>query len=333
MNFRDEAKTSEPLHMRLSGKSFARCLLPGFFLAATLSLTAQAQEGKAEADSSPPAYSREGADNCLRCHKEGGTYPEVVEIFKTPHGSRSDPHSPFASAQCETCHGPAGDHMRRPRSEKPPVRFGQNAETPVKDQNQVCLGCHNDGGRMGWFGSVHQDQEVACASCHRIHAEHDPVASPDTQQQVCFTCHPRTRAQTFLASAHPLRFGQMSCTDCHDPHNGHNDYQLVQTSINDTCYTCHAEKRGPFVWEHAPVSEDCTLCHEPHGSNHAAMLKQRPPLLCQQCHMPAGHPSVAYTSESGEQSFESRFLLGSSCINCHAEVHGSNHPSGVKLSR
>jgi predicted CXXCH cytochrome family protein len=88
-----------------------------------------------------------------------------------------------------------------------------------------------------------------------------------------------------------------------------------------------------MLWEHAPVAEDCSNCHDAHGSNHAAMLKQRSPLLCQQCHMPSGHPSLAYGPESIEDDYRSRFLLGSSCSNCHTQVHGSNHPSGVSLTR
>jgi DmsE family decaheme c-type cytochrome len=108
---------------------------------------------------------------------------------------------------------------------------------------------------------------------------------------------------------------------------------LQEASVNETCYSCHAEKRGPFLWEHAPASEDCTLCHRPHGSNHLAMLVKRPPLLCQQCHSPAGHPSVAYTPDQAENEFNNRFMLARACLNCHSEVHGSNHPSGVTLHR
>jgi len=46
----------------------------------------------------------------------------------------------------------------------------------------------------------------------------------------------------------------------------------------------HAERRGPFLWSHQPVQEDCTTCHTPHGSNNPALLKARTPWLCQQCH-------------------------------------------------
>jgi DmsE family decaheme c-type cytochrome len=174
---------------------------------------------------------------------------------------------------------------------------------------------------------------VTCVGCHEVHAEKNPVLDKLAQQEKCFACHQRERSQTFKNSSHPLRFGEMACSDCHNPHAVNNDFMLVQANVNDTCYLCHAEKRGPFLWEHAPVSEDCTLCHNAHGSNHAALLKQRSPLLCQQCHSSSGHPSTAYTSDMTEDNFQQRFLLGRSCSNCHAQVHGSNHPSGVLLTR
>jgi DmsE family decaheme c-type cytochrome len=71
---------------------------------------------------------------------------------------------------------------------------------------------------------------------------------------------------------------------------------LSKPTVNQTCYSCHAEKRGPVLWEHAPVAEDCALCHSPHGSVRQALLVKTPPLLCQQCHSAAGHPSVARTA-------------------------------------
>jgi DmsE family decaheme c-type cytochrome len=107
----------------------------------------------------------------------------------------------------------------------------------------------------------------------------------------------------------------------------------VRQTVNATCEQCHAEQRGPYLWEHAPVSEDCTLCHSPHGSNHPGMLTRRAPLLCQSCHSQFGHPSVAYGPDELISGTPSRFLLAQSCLNCHSQVHGSNHPSGSKLMR
>lgn len=277
----------------------------------------------------------DGAKQCMTCHSEGKN-PAAHEVFLTPMGISGAAKSPFAegSHDCETCHGPSASHRKKQADGtrlSPAVSFAKG--TPVAPQNEVCMGCHNDGNRIHWAGSMHDEEEVACVSCHEVHAPRDPVMDKLAQQEKCFSCHPRVRAETFRASSHPLRFGEMTCADCHNPHDGGNDFLLVRSTVNDTCYTCHAEKRGPFLWEHAPVSEDCTLCHNPHGSNHEALLKQRAPLLCQQCHSPGGHPATAYTSESEDNSFQNRFLLAQSCTNCHSQVHGSNHPSGVSGTR
>ena len=260
----------------------------------------------------------------------------AMAIVGTPHAALNDPRSPFGQLQCESCHGPGKDHARSQRGGgdvQPAVSFGNQAATPATEQNSVCLGCHVSHGRLNWVGSKHEAQQVPCAACHQIHRSKDRVFDAQAQQEACFGCHEQRRADTFRSSNHPLRFGSMACSSCHDPHDGSHDSLLQEPTVNETCYRCHEEKRGPFLWEHAPASEDCTLCHRPHGSNHAAMLTKRPPLLCQQCHSPAGHPSVAYTPEEEDSAFNNRFMLARACLNCHSQVHGSNHPSGVTLHR
>jgi DmsE family decaheme c-type cytochrome len=276
-----------------------------------------------------------GADSCLPCHGEGSPRP-ATDIFLTKHASRIDPNAPFATLQCETCHGPGEDHVygqQRGQPVLPALIFGTRAETPTAEQNGVCLTCHETGGRLGWVGSAHETSEVACASCHQIHRVRDRVFESIAQQETCFECHAQRRADTLKASSHPLRFGNMNCSDCHDPHDGNNDFLLQQSTVNETCFTCHAEKQGPYLWEHAPASEDCSLCHQPHGSNHPSLLKKRSPLLCQQCHAAGVHPSLAYSSEQLEDGSRNLFILARGCLNCHSQVHGSNHPSGSTLHR
>ena len=181
---------------------------------------------------------------------------------------------------------------------------------------------------------MHQRAEVSCVACHDVHVRRDPMRDALTQNQACTTCHRRTQADIRKVSAHPLRDGQMSCTDCHAPHGARDVAGLLKRdTTNQLCFDCHADKRGPYLWEHAPVTEDCSLCHQPHGSNHRALLERSAPLLCQSCHSPSGHPSVAYTSAGLPNGAPSGFLLARSCMNCHSQVHGSNHPSGAQLNR
>ena len=288
----------------------------------------------AETIASEVPYSRKGADTCLACHDDQLT----LAIFRTKHAVPSDPRSPFGSGQlqCEACHGPGGAHAPRVRrgQERPPVvEFGSHEETEVGVQNDNCLICHNADIGFGWHGGSHDDDEVACADCHVSHAARDAVMHTSTQPDVCFNCHQLQRSETLKAFSHPFFEGKMDCSGCHSPHGATADAQLVRQTTNDTCFQCHAEKRGPYIWEHAPAAEDCALCHAPHGSNHPGMLTSRAPLLCQSCHSQSGHPSIAYDADGLATGMPSQYLLGQSCMNCHEQVHGSNHPSGSKLMR
>jgi DmsE family decaheme c-type cytochrome len=154
------------------------------------------------------------------------------------------------------------------------------------------------------------------------------LAKP-TQIETCGTCHLQKRAQQMRSSHMPLREGKMTCTSCHNPHGTVSQSLLKETSINDTCFTCHAEKRGPFLWQHAPQNESCMNCHDPHGSNHERMLKVAKPRLCQQCHNETQHPTNPY----GRDAASLKFVLGRQCLNCHVNIHGSNHPSGFAFTR
>ena len=72
--------------------------------------------------------------------------------------------------------------------------------------------------------------------------------------------------------------------------------QLRAAMVNEVCYRCHAEKRGPFLWMHAPVAMNCLNCHLPHGSVNQHMLVINMPVLCQRCHIGTRHPSEPHRS-------------------------------------
>jgi len=279
-------------------------------------------------------YSRKGADTCIACH-DGA---EIMSVFRTRHGVPTHPQSPFGAGQlqCEACHGPGGEHAGRVRrgKERPAIpHFAPKSTASVEEDNGMCLGCHQASVGFGFHAGAHPSDEVGCIDCHDIHSAADPVRHTTTQPQVCFDCHQLVRSETRKAFAHPILEGKMECTGCHTIHGDTAVTMLARANVNDTCQQCHAEKRGPYLWEHAPVSEDCGLCHSPHGSNHPAMLTKRAPLLCQSCHSPSGHPSIAHDADGLATGTPSRFLLGQSCLNCHSQVHGSNHPSGSRLMR
>jgi DmsE family decaheme c-type cytochrome len=114
------------------------------------------------------------------------------------------------------------------------------------------------------------------------------------------------------------------CSDCHNPHGSFTDKILRTASVNDTCYKCHAEKRGPFLFEHLPVRENCLNCHDPHGTVNEASLKVARPRLCFECH------SIGHSQITGINSVTT---MSRACNNCHTQVHGSNSPAGGALMR
>ena len=287
----------------------------------------------------PAATADEAIRTCTRCHDETDKHP-VLSILKSKHAVMADSRTPFGEQACVTCHGASEKHMEAPgdaaQRAAPDIVFEGDHVSPSATRNEVCLDCHMGDDRMHWAGSAHEFENVACTSCHTLHVGDDPVLATATQPEICFTCHKTKRAETKRPFSHPIEQGEMACSDCHNPHGSSGPSLLAENTVNETCYGCHAEKRGPFLWEHQPVREDCTHCHRPHGSVHPGMLKNRGPFLCQQCHLAPQHPSGAYsggglagaTLPSGAQQ-----MLGKNCLNCHSQVHGSNHPSGVRKTR
>jgi DmsE family decaheme c-type cytochrome len=322
--------------MRRSARLLALALLLPFVAFAQEPAAPAAPAAAEPAAKAEPAYSKKGADTCLGCHDDAVT----LAVFHGKHGQPADPRSPFGKGQlqCEACHGPAGDHTKRVKKgeTRPPViRFGRDSAAPVSVQNGMCLGCHEKSMASDWHTGPHDAAKVSCASCHDSHVRRDAVLSRHTQADVCYTCHVATRVQFQKPYAHPVRQGKVACSDCHAPHGSTADKQLVKATLNQTCYECHADKRGPFLWEHAPVAENCSSCHSPHGASNPGMLKSRGPVLCQSCHSQQGHPSIAYGPSGlpgGGGSPVSSLALGN-CMNCHSQVHGSNHPSGATLTR
>lgn len=271
-----------------------------------------------------------GEKECYSCHKVAkNSYRENIhgKVFATAsEGS-------LEARGCEACHGPGAAHKEVVDREEEGVPmeiegFERGEGTPA-ERSSKCLACHENDMVELWRGSMHDMAGVSCESCHDIHAPDMKVG-----MEPCFECHPQRRAQIQRSSHMPLREGLMDCYDCHNPHGGKGPHLLKAATVNESCYECHEEKRGPFVWEHAPARDNCALCHDPHGSNFDSLVKIKPPYLCQQCHMANYHPSSLYEAGNlADGSSPARQLVGKACLNCHSQVHGTNHPSGSRLTR
>ena len=293
-----------------------------------------------EADAS--GFAKGDPQVCLGCHSQD---PHIQAFLKySPMARKGDQRTPMAGVGCESCHGPSAAHVAS-RSKggdvEPAVVFSGPHASPVDQRNEQCMNCHEGGERINWQGSKMQNDGVACVNCHTVHVAKDPVLVKKTEPGVCFACHQQQRAESLEYSHHPIQEGLVVCADCHNPHGSSGPYALKEFSVNETCYNCHQDKRGPMLWEHQPVREDCTNCHTPHGSTEARLMKENMGFMCSSCHSAVSNNSGGAFGGAhalpgnllGKALFNSALGNQRLCLNCHSQIHGSNSPNGAYFFR
>jgi DmsE family decaheme c-type cytochrome len=272
-----------------------------------------------------------GEKTCIACHQlESEHFTHTLHSLGLHAANKADASIPV----CETCHGPGSMHAQAPLTKGSIIGYTKDSGTPIETQTATCLTCHQGGPRDHWTGSVHQRNGLSCSDCHNPMANFsvEGLMAKASINDTCAQCHKDVRLQFNRRSHMPLPEGQMSCDDCHNPHGSLTNPLLKTNSVNETCYQCHAEKRGPFLFEHAPVRESCLNCHSPHGSNQASLLVAPIPFLCQQCHVNQRHPNDLQTPQSlANGAHPDERIMGRGCLTCHANIHGSNAPSGPKF--
>lgn len=284
--------------------------------------------GRAYAQPAPPgAWS---ASDCATCHDKA-----VNEKFQRSSHAKND-------QSCATCHKGVSEHMQSKMAGGTGGPSPSLTKRTANEINTTCLTCHEKANQANFATSMHSRRNVACTSCHSVHASVSARAllKTKTDTDTCFTCHKSERAMSMRTSHHPVREGKLGCVSCHNPHDGSRPKMLQADSVNELCYKCHTEKRGPFLFEHAPVREECVNCHEPHGSNHERLLRAKMPFLCQRCHYSghgitgdlsntqAGVPLAPVISGVPAQTTRSSREMERACKQCHLAIHGSNSPSG-----
>jgi len=286
-------------------------ILTGLALAAlalaSLALSHQDQEKATEI----------GTSSCADCHGD-----MVATMAKASHG-RLGVHELDPDRMCEACHGPGSVHGDS--EGETPIAHRFKGDAAESDVNATCVRCHVGGETMGWPASSHAQSGVLCIEWHNVKA---PLQSRDvfSQAELCASCHADQKALFEMPSHHPLSEGKMACNDCHNPH-GSEEMMLRADNVNDLCFSCHADKEGPFLYEHEPVRENCLLCHDAKGAVTNNLLKANEAVLCLRCH--AGHEDVHPRLNSPQQ----RAAYMTKCTRCHGQIHGSDLPGFVGPSR
>jgi DmsE family decaheme c-type cytochrome len=278
--------------------------------------------GPVRAQTPAPKSATAEAAACTDCHdQQGKTFPGNPHA-RIPGANFGKPG--VGNAACGSCHGAGVKHMESSGEDKSDIRVLRGRKGA-----DFCLTCHtSDKPHASYQTGIHASSEaVNCLSCHSVHSSEPKAAHLLVKKplDVCASCHPsQTASFRNKPFAHRIGKGGMECTSCHDPHGLAKDKGLRLTRVGETpCVTCHAEKRGPFVFEHVNgVVGTCTTCHEPHGSsNNKRLIRARVDRLCLECH------STLTTATLGSQPpafHEISLPRWQNCTTCHVAVHGSN---------
>ena len=310
-------------------------------------------QSTASAKSSPEDFV--GSETCKACHEE-----QFASFSHTAHAKLSKAGWKTEKQGCESCHGPGKGHVEG-GGDKTLIRTF--AKESPKQISEACLKCHAGKEEHNNFKrGEHWRNDVGCNDCHSPHfstrlaatlagapqgksdapsslipvgpfsAHSNDLAPPKmllkNEPQLCMTCHNETKAQFTQPFHHRVLEGAMKCSDCHNPHGG---FELKQARLNTgadaACMKCHADKQGPFVFEHAPAKvEGCAICHTPHGSSNPKMLKRNNVnQLCLECHSTVA-VKVGEIEAPGTPSFHNQATIRyQNCTTCHMKIHGSNN--------
>lgn len=266
-----------------------------------------------------------GSETCAGCHDEIST-----AFKKNPHFVLESNRRGWATKACEACHGPGSVHAET------------NLATDIRSPKQMtaaaidalCLNCHkNQATHVGRVMSSHARNSIACTSCHNMHKKGEESSEHQLKtnagvNKLCTSCHFDVKASFAKPHKHKVNENAMSCTSCHNPHTSFMNKNLrLVGGAEPSCFRCHSDKRGPFVFEHAPVqNEPCSTCHEPHGSANPRMLKRAEVApLCLECHSNVVTPPQAKTVGGIPPAIHDlRSPRFRNCTICHQKIHGSN---------
>src|SRR6266566_8281299 len=135
------------------------------------------------ADNQPAAYV--GSEVCQACHED-----IFNAIRKSPHQVvESDKKRGWDDKACESCHGAGSKHAESGSAEE----IRNPAKLAPAEVDKICLKCHlNQPTHVGRIQSSHAKSQIACTSCHSIHA-HGPMGlvarNSAAVNELCASCH------------------------------------------------------------------------------------------------------------------------------------------------
>lgn len=250
--------------------------------------------------------------SCLPCHTVGFGLNSGFTF--TNRSGRFSYSTNLAGVQCESCHGPAGNHIA---NENDPVYRPR-----VDIAAQVCGGCHNTVHFPTfdeWSGSGHATVVEDMSPANRVDS--------------CGRCHSGTARLTLMKGKSALTVTNdanvgLTCVVCHDPHQTNsNPYQLRNPihSTNDFFLTT-AEVFTNKYNANKNINL-CAQCHNHRGATWTAT--SRPPHHSPQYNMMLGSVGELAGGTSLYAPGTHALLITNQCVDCHMQKTGDDdisHP-------
>lgn len=204
---------------------------------------------------------------CLKCHTVGyGIETGFQDAATTPL---------LANVQCESCHGPAAQHVANPNDlTKRPV---------LTESANLCGGCHSGYHHPtleNWSTALHSKVDPHVAEYFE-----DPI-NGTARMNSCGACHSGAVRSAFLKAynkgtavtlpaGHEAATTGVTCVACHDPHKPNLDGTAsLRYPLSSQKYFSYNTSTA-FSAQFDPTIQTCGQCHNQRGA--AAKDTSRPP--------------------------------------------------------
>ncbi|MGH7501620.1 MAG: tetratricopeptide repeat protein [Longimicrobiales bacterium] len=243
--------------------------------------------------------------NCQECHGS------QIDINPSP-GRPDETRYASLAINCESCHGPAKQHVQAMSNQIPGAGTSSGSTVPVSletlttdESLTICFQCHalKDVVRPGYLPgkpfAEHYSPGLALLSGEPVFADGRIRTFAYQQGHLWSDC--------YLS-------GSMTCTDCHDPHDQSyrdaNGRPIAGRFANGQCTACHPSKAVDL---------------EAHTHHAAESTGSR----CVSCHMPyLQEPAVGsairyarsdHTIPLPRPAFDAGLGIETACAQCHAD--------------
>jgi len=243
------------------------------------------------------------------------------------------------AAGCETCHGPASDHLGDPEHRKI-FRFSIQTRENARRINETCIKCHQETVRKPHYESLsHTREGVSCATCHEVHydlgtpyllrlpGKDGPAGRPLEERKLKqLLAHARTERQIdggTEGQPPPVVPPAAGAPAAPAPpaENRPTLEILAKTRVPIAAWRSSFTRDPHVVTKDQAVNEICGSCHrrelsEARGLSHHPLLEGR--MGCTACHDP--HRSEGGRLTTGRML--SRSSVSETCLQCHQQLRG-----------